>query len=168
MPVVKRLVSGLGVAAAGVALTLGLGGTAAAAPAPAPAPAPVVAPTPAAAPAIPCSLPTTGSAACIDVSAKKAWLVENGQVVKTVSALGGRSGHRTPTGTFQVEWKDPDHVSKTYDNAPMPYSVFFAPGIATHGGSLAERSHGCVHLSTANAKTFYNALGVGDTVQVVS
>ena len=161
MRAVKRAVSGFGVMVATAALALGMGGIASADPG-----APV-APAVPAAPTIPCTLPATGTAACIDLSDKKAWLVENGVVVRTVSALGGRSGHRTPTGTFHVEWKDPDHVSKEYD-APMPYSVFFAPGIATHGGSLSERSHGCVHLSTSSAKAFYSALDVGDTVQVVS
>jgi len=29
------------------------------------------------------------------------------------------------------------------------------------------QSHGCIHLSRAAAETYFNALAVGDTVQVV-
>ena len=62
-----------------------------------------------------------------------------------VGALGGTRKDPTPTGTFSVDYKDADHVSNLYD-ADMPYSVFFAPAIAFHTGSLSERSHGCIHL----------------------
>jgi lipoprotein-anchoring transpeptidase ErfK/SrfK len=46
--------------------------------------------------------------------------------------------------------------------------VFFNGGIAFHEGSLSQLSHGCIHLSPAAAETYYNALAVGDTVQVVA
>ena len=50
----------------------------------------------------------------------------------------------------------------------MPYSVFFTnTGVAFHQGSLKAKSHGCVHLSHADAVTFYNSLHPGDVVQVV-
>ena len=58
----------------------------------------------------------------------------------------GRKGFRTPPGTFQVSFKNADHVSSIYD-AQMPYSVFFNGGIAFHQGSLRQLSHGCIHLS---------------------
>jgi len=62
----------------------------------------------------------------------------------------------TPAGTFQVAWKaGPNYVSTTYHEA-MPWATFFAPdGIAFHGGSLTTWSHGCVHLTVANAH-YYN------------
>jgi len=52
------------------------------------------------------------------------------------------------------------HYSKKYDNAPMPYSIFFTGGYAIHGtphvGNLGRpASHGCVRLSPANARTLY-------------
>jgi lipoprotein-anchoring transpeptidase ErfK/SrfK len=49
----------------------------------------------------------------------------------------------------------------------MPYSVFFNGGDAFHEGSLAESSHGCVHLSRSSAETFYATLSPGDEVEVV-
>lgn len=72
-----------------------------------------------------------------------------------------RGGYKTPTGSYSVNWTSRMHYSKQYHWSPMPYSVFFNKGIATHGtnavGALGRpASHGCVRLHTKNAKTFYN------------
>lgn len=113
----------------------------------------------------PCSI---SDGACIDLSANKSWLLSDGKVsYGPVPITHGRKGYRTPAGTFKVSFKDIDHKSSIFNNAPMPYSVFFNGGIAFHAGSLRELSHGCIHLSNAAAKTYYNSLKVGSTVQVV-
>ena len=55
-----------------------------------------------------------------------------------------------------------DHYSDEYDNAPMPYSIFFTQtGNAIHGTyehrNLGRAvSHGCVRLSVKNAATLWN------------
>ena len=114
---------------------------------------------------VPCG---AGVDACIDLSANKSWLLADGKVTYgPVPITHGRPGWETPPGTFHVGWKDIDHLSSEFDNAPMPYSVFFNGGIAFHQGSLSDPSHGCIHLSWAAAEAYYNALSVGDTVQVV-
>lgn len=114
---------------------------------------------------VPCG---PGADACIDLSANKSWLLAGGKVVLgPVPITHGRPGHLTPPGTFHVGWKDIDHLSHEFDNAPMPYSVFFNGGIAFHQGSLSALSHGCIHLSRSAAQAFYQGLQVGDTVQVV-
>jgi lipoprotein-anchoring transpeptidase ErfK/SrfK len=124
-------------------------------------------PPPPAAPAggTPCTI-TDG--ACIDLSANRSWLLSGGKVTYgPVGITSGRPGFRTPPGMFHVQWKDIDHLSKEFNNAPMPYSVFFNGGMAFHSGSLTVQSHGCIHLSSAAAKTYFNALSVGAAVQVV-
>ena len=73
----------------------------------------------------------------------------------------GRTGYSTPTGAFQPTWLDIDHVSKTYDNAKMPYAVFFTGGYAVHATDAVSRlgrraSHGCVRLAPQNAALFYD------------
>ncbi|MDD7937710.1 L,D-transpeptidase [Actinomycetospora lutea] len=144
-------------------------GSAGAAPAPAaPAPAPVAAPA-APALALTAGTPCDASAdACVDLSSQQAWLTDGqGNITYgPVGALGGTRKYPTPTGTFSVDYKDADHVSNLYD-AAMPYSVFFAPAIAFHTGSLSERSHGCIHLGRTASKRFFANLSPGDTVQVV-
>jgi hypothetical protein len=68
-------------------------------------------------------------------------------------------------------------VSKEWDDAPMPHSVFFTKiGHAIHGsldirhlGSAA--SHGCVRLSPANATTLFalvKAEGMNDTTVTIA
>ena len=75
--------------------------------------------------------------------------------------------HQTPRGTFQVSWKaGPGFVSNIYHEA-MPWATFFAAGgIAFHGGSLTAPSHGCVHLTVANAHYYNKHLPVGAEVVV--
>ena len=74
----------------------------------------------------------------------------------------GRTDHDTPGGTFAPIWMDADHFSKEWDNAPMPYSIFFTEsGHAIHGTSITQRlgspaSHGCVRLATPNAARLYS------------
>lgn len=54
-----------------------------------------------------------------------------------------------------------DHYSDEYDNAPMPYSIFFTQtGNAIHGTHEQRNlgravSHGCVRLSVKNAATLW-------------
>jgi lipoprotein-anchoring transpeptidase ErfK/SrfK len=108
--------------------------------------------------------------ACVDLTRHITWLQADGQVTfGPVRAEPGPPGsaHATPRGTFQVSWKaGPNFVSNIY-HEPMPWAVFFAPGgIAFHGGSLTNPSHGCVHLTTANAHYYNEHLPVGAEVVV--
>ena len=143
----------------------GLGAPPAAAPAPA---APPLPPMPAA-PAKPAGVPCAATVrACIDLAHNKAWLLRGGVVeYGPVPITSGKPGYRTPVGTFRVLSKERLHLSRAFDNAPMPYSVFFIPGIAFHQGSLAVTSHGCIHLSKSAALRFFGALARGDVVQAV-
>ncbi|WP_372671670.1 L,D-transpeptidase [Amycolatopsis kentuckyensis] len=125
---------------------------------------------PASDPGVPCAAAAaaSGTAACVDISAHKAWILQGGKVVYgPVPMLPGRKGYATPTGTFHVLSKEKVHLSKEFDNAPMPNSVFFYPGDAFHTGSLSVYSHGCIHLSASASLKFFNTLHVGDVVQVV-
>lgn len=134
---------------------------------PAVAALPVVAALPAATSAarVPCAATVR---ACLDLTHNQAWLLRGGVVeYGPVPVTSGRVGWRTPTGTFHVLSRERLHLSRAFHNAPMPYSVFFVPGIAFHQGSLAVPSHGCIHLSRAAAITFFNSLRLGDVVQAV-
>jgi lipoprotein-anchoring transpeptidase ErfK/SrfK len=88
----------------------------------------------------------------------------------------GRSGYDTPTGVFHPFRTELDHYSKEWDDAPMPYSIFFTPeGHAIHGsGSVSllgrKASHGCVRLEPKNAATLYDlvlAEGLENTEVVI-
>jgi lipoprotein-anchoring transpeptidase ErfK/SrfK len=73
----------------------------------------------------------------------------------------GRDGFDTPTGSFRPIWLDINHKSNQYEDAPMPYAVFFSGGYAVHGTDAVARlgrpaSHGCVRLAPQNAELFYD------------
>lgn len=144
-------------------------------PKPAPKPTPKPKPKPAPKPApdaagVPCktALATPGVSACVDLSALKTWLLQDGKVIYgPVKQLPGKKGHATPTGVFRVSAKVKNYHSKQFD-APMPNSVFFLPGIAFHTGSLSVYSHGCIHLSAAASQKYFSTLQNGNVVQVVA
>ena len=73
----------------------------------------------------------------------------------------GASGFETPTGKFTPTWLSKDHKSKQYEDAPMPFAVFFNEGIAVHGTQAISQlgkpaSHGCVRLAPENAAKFFD------------
>ncbi len=106
--------------------------------------------------------------ACVDLAHNQAWLIHGGKVTRGPALVShGGQGKETPIGTFQVEWKDQNHKSAEFNDAPMPFAVFFAPGgIAFHQGNPKNPSAGCVHLSKDDAEAWFNDLEVGDEVQV--
>lgn len=123
---------------------------------------------------VPAADPTPRSAcppsadACVDTKLRISWLQHDGEITYgPVPIMPGETEKwATPQGTFHVEWKSADWVSTEFDE-PMPNSVFFAPGgIAFHQGPLAESSHGCVHLSKAASKYYFDHLPVGSKVVV--
>lgn len=111
---------------------------------------------------------TTAARACVDLAARRAWLVEDGTVVRgPVPVSVGAPGSETPKGDFRVEWKNTYHRSAEHDGAPMPFAVFFAEGgIAFHEGRLDRPSAGCVRLGHEDAVEFYDFLDVDDPVEV--
>jgi lipoprotein-anchoring transpeptidase ErfK/SrfK len=73
----------------------------------------------------------------------------------------GKTGYETPTGAYKPTWLDIDHYSKTYDNAPMHFAVFFKGGYAIHATDAVARlgkpaSHGCIRLAKDNAQMFFS------------
>ena len=73
----------------------------------------------------------------------------------------GRSGYETPIGHFSVMRMEKDHHSDEYDQAPMPYALFFSPrGLAIHGtfekGLGRPASHGCVRLAVPHAQQLFS------------
>ncbi|HEY5881640.1 MAG TPA: Ig-like domain repeat protein [Nakamurella sp.] len=127
---------------------------------------PIANPNAAGAAAAQASNPCPASAsACIDLSNDEAWLQSGGTITYgPVPITSGMAGYRTPAGSFSVFYKDKNHKSSLFNDAPMPNSVFFNGGIAFHQGSLYDQSHGCIHLSRDASATFFSELGYGDKV----
>jgi lipoprotein-anchoring transpeptidase ErfK/SrfK len=105
--------------------------------------------------------------ACVDLKAKITWLQHGAHIfLGPVKMQPGTGSKKTPTGLFTINKMAKVYYSHTYGGA-MPYSIFWGhDGIAYHEGTLTGFSHGCIHLSMANAKRFFAALHKGDRVYI--
>ena len=137
--------------------------TEAARPKPAPVQAPAAAPAQVPAASTPCP---ADPRVCVDIDGRKTWLQRNGQITYgPVNHAPGKPGQDTPRGTFYVNRKVKDEISYEFNNAPMPYAVYFTyNGHAFHQGNLGYESAGCVRLEHAAAVTYFNELQINDKV----
>jgi len=117
----------------------------------------------------------TGRVLCADKSAHRLDWVVDGTVRMTLTVRFGRPSLPTTKGVFAVYWKDIDHTSSIYNDAPMPYSMFFHGGEAVHFSSdfVADGfggpggSHGCINTrSRAQTARLFGEVRVGDQVVV--
>jgi len=96
----------------------------------------------------------------VDISKQKMNVYVEGHRKYTWKVSTARKGYSTPTGDYRPQWITSMHRSKKYNNAPMPYSVFYNGGYAIHGTNHVRRlgrpaSHGCIRLHTSNARRLY-------------
>jgi hypothetical protein len=110
------------------------------------------------------------AAACVDLTRHLTWLQSDDKVtfgpVRMEPGPPG-SAHATPRGTFSVMWKGGPNATSNIYNEAMPWAVIFTPGgVAFHAGSLTVESHGCAHLTMANAHYYNEHLAIGAEVVV--
>ncbi len=84
----------------------------------------------------------------------------HGQLLYEWPVSTARAGKITPTGQWRPQWLSRNHRSSRYNNAPMPYSVFYSGHYAIHGTNEISRlgrpaSAGCVRLHPDNARKFF-------------
>jgi len=97
----------------------------------------------------------------VDISTQEMTVDDDFGTIYTFDVSTGRAGHTTPTGNFRpIRMHDMWYSSK-YENAPMPWSIFFYGGYAIHGTNDVKHlgqvaSHGCVRLDPQNAKLLYD------------
>jgi hypothetical protein len=83
-----------------------------------------------------------------------------GETMYRWDVSSGRAGYDTPPGRYQPTRMHKKYFSRKYDNAPMPFAIFFYEGYAIHGTTDLKRlgtvaSHGCVRLDPANAEVLF-------------
>ena len=69
----------------------------------------------------------------------------------------------TPQGSWKPEFLSRDHRSSLYNNAPMPWAVFYDGNYAIHGTNAIKRlgkpaSHGCIRLHPDNARILFRMI----------
>jgi lipoprotein-anchoring transpeptidase ErfK/SrfK len=103
---------------------------------------------------------SAGIVAKVDISNQTMTVTHNGSVKYRWRVSTARSGKVTPTGTWTAKWLSKNHRSSRYNNAPMPYAIFYSGNYAVHGTNQVSRlgrpaSAGCVRLDTGNAAKLY-------------
>ena len=132
----------------------------------------------------------------ISISRQRAYLMVGDEIGIDTPISSGKTGHETPTGSFTVIEKDPDHRSSVYGafcdsnnrivragvsdlidsapsgthfiGAPMLWFCRFYEGVGMHVGILPgyAASHGCVRLPADIAKMIYDKVKIGTPVEV--
>jgi lipoprotein-anchoring transpeptidase ErfK/SrfK len=96
----------------------------------------------------------------VDISSQTMTVIQDGVATHIWPVSTARSGKWTPRGTFSAQWLSRYHKSSLYNNAPMPYSIFFRGNYAIHGTNQISRlgrpaSAGCVRLHPENAAVLF-------------
>lgn len=117
--------------------------------------------------AMPSALITAGEAAAaritanVDISSQTMVVKRGNKVLHRWKVSTGRSGYRTPTGSYSPKRMHKMWHSRKYNMSPMPHSIFFRGGYAVHGTNYISRlgrpaSHGCIRLHPTNAAKLYS------------
>lgn len=96
----------------------------------------------------------------VSVSAQVMHVYRDGELLHEWPVSTARAGRITPRGDFTVQWLSRNHRSSRYDNAPMPYAIFYSGHYAIHGTDQIARlgrpaSAGCVRLHPDNARLLF-------------
>ncbi len=125
----------------------------------------------------------TGQRIVVDLSEQRMYVYYNGQLVWNWVVSTGRPGQSTAAGHWKVLNKIPSAWASTW-SLKMPYwlGIYWAGSlqngihalpIMSNGQTLwagylgTPVSFGCIILSTVNAQTLYNWVGIGTPVDVV-
>jgi len=97
----------------------------------------------------------------VDISQQKMRVYQNGKLKYVWPVSTARRGKVTPTGSWNAKWLSKNHRSSRYNNAPMPYAIFYSGNFAIHGTNQTKRlgrpaSAGCVRIHTANAAKLFS------------
>jgi lipoprotein-anchoring transpeptidase ErfK/SrfK len=106
------------------------------------------------------------NAACADVVAhisvarQQMTVSVDGVPLHTWPVSTARAPYATPSGSFRPIRLERKWYSRVYNNAPMPYAIFFYYGFAVHGTNETRSlgrpaSHGCVRLPTQAARELF-------------
>jgi len=96
----------------------------------------------------------------VSISAQTMKVFHEGRHLFTWSVSTAKSGKITPTGVYVPEFLSRHHRSSLYNNAPMPFAIFYDGNYAIHGTDHVKRlgapaSNGCVRLHPDNAAILF-------------
>ncbi|MDZ4088385.1 MAG: L,D-transpeptidase [Tabrizicola sp.] len=97
----------------------------------------------------------------VSVTSQLMKVYHEGRLLYTWPVSTAKPGKITPSGTYEPEFLSKNHRSSRYNNAPMPFAIFYDGHYAIHGTDQIKRlgnpaSNGCVRLHPDNAKILFN------------
>jgi lipoprotein-anchoring transpeptidase ErfK/SrfK len=95
----------------------------------------------------------------VDKSSQRMSVIVNGEHRYTWPVSTGIYG--TPSGSFRPQSLARYHRSTLYNNAPMPYSIFYDGNFAIHGTTHVRQlggpaSRGCIRLHPSHAAVLFS------------
>ena len=111
----------------------------------------------------------------VDKSSQTMTVYHYGKVIGQWPVSTARAGKVTPSGTWTAKSMKRYHRSSRYNNAPMPYSIFYSGHFAIHGTNQLKRlgrpaSAGCIRLHPGNAAKLFSLVqseGLGNMKVIV-
>ncbi len=96
----------------------------------------------------------------VSISNQTMTVLHRGRVIHQWEVSTARRGKVTPTGAWTAKWLSRNHRSSRYNNAPMPYAIFYNGNYAVHGTDQVSRlgspaSAGCIRLHPQNAAALF-------------
>lgn len=96
----------------------------------------------------------------VDLSSQTMTVIRGGVKMYRWRVSTARRGKVTPTGRWTAKWLARHHRSSRYNNAPMPYSIFYNGNFAIHGTNQISKlgrpaSAGCIRLHPKNAAVLF-------------
>jgi lipoprotein-anchoring transpeptidase ErfK/SrfK len=96
----------------------------------------------------------------VSIASQTMKVYHEGRLLFTWPVSTAKPGKITPTGTYAPEFLSRNHRSSRYNNAPMPFAIFYDGHYAIHGTDQIDRlgapaSRGCVRLHPDNAKILF-------------
>ncbi|MCB1398403.1 MAG: L,D-transpeptidase [Rhodobacter sp.] len=109
---------------------------------------------------LPMSAQATTIVARVSVSAQTLYVYLDGQLRYEWPVSTAGNGYETPRGEWSPTWLSRWHRSRQYNNAPMPFAIFYHEGYAIHATEAIYNlgrpaSHGCVRLHPDNASLLF-------------
>jgi lipoprotein-anchoring transpeptidase ErfK/SrfK len=97
----------------------------------------------------------------VDKSQQTMTVYHHGEVIGRWKVSTARPGKVTPSGTWSAKMLSRHHRSSRYDNAPMPFSIFYNGHFAIHGTDQVKKlgrpaSSGCIRLHPRNAAKLFS------------
>lgn len=103
----------------------------------------------------------TSIVARVSVSSQTMHVYIDGRLRYEWPVSTARPGKYTPRGEWSPQWLSRHHRSSRYNNAPMPYAIFYDGDYAIHATTQISRlgrpaSAGCVRLHPDNASLLFS------------